>query len=97
MVVSIAASAVCCRASCCRSNSKAGQVYFQGGPHQTLPQQHIELGGFPAMSEASAAVTSKESKGDMDRPGEDSCFCLTVFNSKDNVAVLETNLCTLWD
>lgn len=64
MVVSIAASAVCCRASCCRSNSKAGQVYFQGGPHQTLPQQHIELGGFPAMSEASTAVTSK---GDVER------------------------------
>ena len=31
MVVSIAASAICCRASCCRSNSKAGQVYFQVG------------------------------------------------------------------
>ena len=94
MVVSIAASAVCCRASCCRSNSKAGQVYFQGGPHQTLPQQHIELGGFPAMSEASTAVTSK---GDVERLGEHSCFCLTVLYFKDNVAVLETNLCTLWD
>ena len=68
MVISIAASAICCRASCCRSNSKAGQVYFQGGQHQaTLPQQHIELGGFPAMSEASNAV---DSKGDLERQGE---------------------------
>merc|ERR1719188_2947150 len=62
MVVSIAASAICCRASCCRSNSKAGQVYFQGGDHHpAVPQQqHIELGGFPAMSEAA-------SKTDLDR------------------------------
>lgn len=69
MVVSIAASAVCCRASCCRSNSKAGQVYFQGNGHQqhhpTLPQQHIELGGFPAMSEAASVAV--DSKGDLDR------------------------------
>ena len=68
MVVSITASAICCRASCCRSNSKAGQVYFQGsGQHPTLPQQHIELGGFPSMPEASVAVNSKD---DLDRQGE---------------------------
>jgi hypothetical protein len=72
-IVAVASSAICCRATCCRSNAKAGQVFFQGQQQPAAAQ--IEMGGFPGLNQPIIMPKNEEVK----RQGE--IFIMTALSN----------------